>query len=518
MQVTVTTRSPLEASCPLLAIPLAQLDPEHWRLPARVGALDRELGEPIAGALGRGDFRGRRGESLMLYPSQGEVARLLLVGLGSEAEIDAGAVREAAGVAAGAARRVGAEALGLISPSVRRLRAPAQAQALAEGLLLGSYAFDRYVTSADEPKEPAGRARIHLEKGADTRQARSALQRGMVLAESQNLARDLSNEPPNRMTPAALARAAEKMAREVGLRCRVLGPAELARHKMGAMLAVAQGSHNAPRLIVLEHNAPARGRAAKGAKRRAARRPTICLVGKGVCFDSGGLSLKPASSMVKMKHDMSGGAAVIGALRAVALQKLPLHVVGIIGAVENMPSGHAYRVDDILTSASGKTIEVSNTDAEGRLVLADALHFAQKEFQPQALVDLATLTGACGIALGPWAAAVVSAHDGLTDAIVAAGESTGERFWPLPLWEVHREHMRSKIADVRQTGGRDAGTVTAAAFLGHFVDRALPWAHLDIASVADTDNPGPIQPHGATGFGVRALLALLGDWKRIRLS
>ena len=268
-----------------------------------------------------------------------------------------------------------------------------------------------------------------LDRGADLRAARTGLKLGVGLAESQNLARDLSNEPPNVLTPVELAKAAQKMAKEVGLKVRILELAELKKRKMGAMLAVAQGSHNPPRLIVLEHNPPTGGKSKKG-KKAARQRPTVCLVGKGVCFDSGGLSLKPSASMVKMKHDMSGGATVVGAMRAIALQKLPLHVVGIVGAVENMPSGHAYRPDDILTSASGKTIEVTNTDAEGRLVLADALHFAQKEYEPEAIIDLATLTGACGISLGPWAAAVISDHDRLTQAIIAAGEITGERFWP----------------------------------------------------------------------------------------
>ncbi len=514
MKVTASTRSPLDAECPLLAIPLFELDPEQWRLPTRVAAIDRGLDGVIRAALGHGDFRGGRGERLLLYPQHDRIHRVLLIGLGAEGELHAGAVRDAAGAAVGAARRHKVSKLAILPASSRKLRIGPMAQALTEGSFLGGYAFERYQTQNGKERPPAPDVVVHLEAGAEARTARAALTRGAAAAESQNLARDLSNEPPNVMTPAALAKAAEKMAREVGLKVRILEPAELKKRKMGAMLAVAQGSHNPPRLIVLEHNAPSRSRGKKGARKR----PTLCLVGKGVCFDSGGLSLKPAASMVKMKHDMSGGAAVIGAMRAIALQKLPVHVVGIVGAVENMPSGHAYRVDDILTSASGKTIEVTNTDAEGRLVLADALHFAQTEFEPAAIIDLATLTGACGIALGPWAAAVISAHERFTQAIVDVGETTGERFWPLPLWDAHREHMRSKIADVRQTGGRDAGTSTAGAFLSHFVDPELPWAHLDIASVADTEMPGPTQPPGATGFGVRALLELVSGWKDVKLS
>ncbi|MDX1650684.1 MAG: leucyl aminopeptidase, partial [Myxococcota bacterium] len=332
-----------------------------------------------------------------------------------------------------------------------------------------------------------------------------------ILAESQNEARDLSNEPPNALPPAALAREARRIAKETGLKARVLEPAELRRRGFGAMLAVAQGSTNTPRLIVLEHNAPPRGKASR------ARRRTVCLVGKGVTFDSGGLSLKPSASMVKMKHDMSGAAAVVGAMRAVALLKLPLHVVGIVGAVENLPSATAYRPDDILTSLSGRTIEVTNTDAEGRLVLADALHYARTEFEPEAMIDLATLTGACVIALGSWAAAVLGNHERLSRHVVEAGEATGERYWPLPLWDAHREFMKSTIADVKQTGGREAGTITAAAFLAHFAGDT-PWAHLDIASVAETENPRPGQPKGATGFGVRSLVELLRALPKARLD
>ena len=305
------------------------------------------------------------------------------------------------------------------------------------------------------------------------------------------------------MPPVELAKAAQKMAKETGLSVKILTPKELEKRGFGAMLAVGQGSANPSRLIVLEHNAPP-----KKPKKGARKRKTVAFVGKGVCFDSGGLSLKPPASMTKMKHDMSGGATVIGAMRAVAMLNVPQHVVGVVGAVENMPSGTAYRVDDVLHSASGKTIEISNTDAEGRLVLADCLHYVQTEYEPAAIIDLATLTGAVIIALGSWAAAVISNDDKLSKSIQDAGDTVGERYWPLPLWDVHREHMKSKIADVRQTGGRDAGTVTAAAFLSHFVGD-VPWAHLDIAGVADTERGTSTHVPGATGFGVRSLLGWL---------
>jgi leucyl aminopeptidase len=501
MQTTVTTRPAAELRADLLAVPLAQVDAKRWRLPARLAALDAALGGRLGEVVAAGDFRGKRGETLLLYGSAGLPARrVLLVGLGAEAEVDLQGLREAAAAAVAAALARGAAQLALLAPGVRRLRAPAATQALVEGAVLAGYRFDRYRSAGEEGRKRVAGVSVALERAADLRAARAAAAVGAVLAECQNVARDLSNEPPNALPPRTLAREAQRIAAEVGLGCRVLDLPELKKRKMGALLAVGGGSAHPPQVIVLEHGGGARG--ARGARRR----PPICLVGKGVTFDSGGLSIKPTTSMVRMKHDMSGGAAVIGALRACALLRVPQHVVGVIGAVENMPSGTAYRPDDILTSMSGKTIEIGNTDAEGRLVLADAIHFARTEYRPAAIVDIATLTGACSVALGPWAAAVLANQDRLADAIRRAGDAAGERFWQLPLWSVHKDHMKSQVADVRQVAGRDGGTIVGAAFLWHFAGDDLPWAHLDIAPTADTDRATPLQPAGATGFGVRTLV------------
>jgi leucyl aminopeptidase len=512
MQITVTARPAAALRADLLAVPLGQVDPKRRRLPPRLAALDRALAGRLSEVIHAGDFRGKRGETLPLWTGNGAPApRVLLVGLGDEAQLDAQGAREAAAAALAAAGSRGAESVALVAPPIRRLRTPALVQALVEGAVLAGYRFDRYRTARDEPRRRVDRLEIAIERATDLRAARSAVAVATVLAESQNFARDLSNEPPNVLPPRALARRAEQMAREVGLRCRILGLPELRKRKMGALLAVAGGSSNPPQVIVLEHGG------ARAGKQAARGRGPVCLVGKGVTFDSGGLSLKPTASMVTMKHDMSGGTAVLGALRACALLRLPVPVVGIVGAVENMPSGTAYRPDDILTSMSGRTIEVGNTDAEGRLVLADVLHLAKTDYRPAAMIDVATLTGACSVALGSWAAAVLSNHERLSDLVRRAGEQAGERFWPLPLWNVHREHMRGQVADVRQVAGREGGTITAAAFLWHFAGDDVPWAHLDIASVANTDRSSALQPAGATGFGVRTLVELLRGWREQRL-
>jgi leucyl aminopeptidase len=259
--------------------------------------------------------------------------------------------------------------------------------------------------------------------------------------------------------------------------------------------------------VVLEHR-----------PRRRRTGPTVCLVGKGITFDSGGISIKPSAGMQDMKHDMSGAAAVVGTLRAAALLELPMHVVGILAAAENMPGGGAYRPGDILQSASGQTIEIQNTDAEGRLVLADALHYARTTFAPDAMIDLATLTGACVVALGSWCAGLFGTHPGLIEAVRRAGEATGERAWPMPLYDEHRDEMRSPIADLKNvSGSRNAGACTAAAFLSRFVGE-VPWVHLDIAGTAWTSKPGPFQPYGATGVGVRLLVQVLQEWPRLGLA
>jgi leucyl aminopeptidase len=507
MLVTVDSRHPKDAKVDLLVLPMTQVDPKKWRLPPRLAAIDKAIGGGLGAILRSGDFRGSSGQSALVYSDGGVPAkRLLLIGLGKAEELDADAFRRAGGTAVGEARSRKAKTVAIAVPRTRPVAIDAAAQALAEGGVLATYRFDTYKSSKEKQsgKLPTSLA-LSLERAADTRPARAAAKAGVAIAESQNVARQLSNEPPNHLPPVALARAASQVAKEVGLRCRVLDVPAMKKLGMGAILAVGQGSVHPPRLVVLEHNPPKRG-----ARRRP---PTVCLVGKGVTFDSGGISIKPSAAMDEMKHDMSGAATVVGALRACALLDLPLHVVGVIGAAENLPSGTAYRPGDILTSMSKKTIEILNTDAEGRVVLADALHYARTEFKPAAMVDVATLTGAIVIALGSHASGMFGNDERLMKHLETAGEASSERLWGMPLWDAHRKAVESAVADVKNVAGREASSSTAAAFLAAFADDT-PWVHLDIAATGWTNKTGPYQPRGASGVGVRLLVEALRTWKK----
>ncbi|RIK94756.1 MAG: leucyl aminopeptidase [Proteobacteria bacterium] len=500
MKITVESQDPSRAGAELLAVPLASLD-TGAKLATRVAAVDRAIGGQIAEVVRSGDFRGRKGESLLLF-GRGAPRRVLLLGLGDEAKLDAEAVRQLAGraVAGAAARRTRSVAIAF--PATRKLRAAELARALAEGATLASYRPDAWKTKKNDAPPALGRVVLLVEREADVRAAREAAELGATIAECQNVARRLSNEPANALPPAQLAAEARRVANEVGLRCRIFDVPELRRRKMGALLGVGQGSTHPPRLVVIEHVPRPATRA----------RRTVCVIGKGITFDSGGISIKPAGGMHDMKHDMSGAAAVVGILRAAALLEIPLHVVGVIAAAENMPGGEAYRPGDVLTSMSGQTIEIQNTDAEGRLVLCDAIHFARTQYEPDAIIDLATLTGACVVALGSWTSGLFGNHEALCDAIRRAGATTGERAWPMPMADEHRDEMRSQVADLKNvSGSRDAGASTAAAFLSHFVGDT-PWAHLDIAGTAYTSKTGACQPYGATGVGVRLVTEVLQSW------
>jgi leucyl aminopeptidase len=500
MELDVSRKDLAAAPGDAVVIPLTKSDAP----PRGLRALDEALGGLCARVFAAGDFTGKAGE-LVSVPVAGIAAkRVVLIGLGDEKHASAEALRAAGGRAAKALGRAKAETAALAVPTLRRVTPEAAAQALAEGLVLGAYRFDKYKTGNDKPTELA---RVTL-LAPDARQV-AALRRGAafgrIVSEAANMARDLSNEPGGACTPEYLAGEARKLARSHGLKVTVFAEKELTREKMAGILTVGRGSANPPRLIALEYGAPKQ--AAKGARKR----PTLVFVGKGITFDSGGISIKPAANMDEMKHDMSGAAAVIGALRAIAELRLPVHAVGLVAAAQNMPDGNAYVPGDVITSARGKTIEVLNTDAEGRIVLSDALHYATT-FEPDAIVDLATLTGACLVALGDVCCAVLGNDEKLAQKVRDAGEATHERAWPLPLWDEHKAAIKGTFGDIVNTGGRNAGVSTAAAFLSHFVGET-PWAHLDIAGTAWTTKETPYYTKGATGFGVRLLVDLARNWK-----
>ncbi len=461
--------------------------------------LDTKLDGQLRSVVRSSEFAGKSGETLMLRTTGAIPAeRLLLIGLGKRQDLSLERLRQAAGrsVQAIKGKRFSTIAFALPLLQVARSEEADRVQAVVEGLRLAGYQFDRYLgEDARKQNTLPGNATLLVDSSGDLNPARSALDRTEKLCRAVYLARDLVNEPGNTKSPAWLAEQAKQAATASGLACTILESDALTKEGFGAMLGVAQGSDRGPRLIVLEHH---------GGKKKEA---PVALVGKGVVFDTGGISLKPAEKMDEMKMDMAGGAAVIGAMMAAALLELPLNLVGVVPAVENMPSGTAIRPGDILTSLSGQTIEVLNTDAEGRLILADALTYV-KRYDPRLVVDLATLTGACIIALGHHASAVLGNDDRLIQHLVDAGETSGERLWQLPLWSDYDQQIKSHVADVKNIGGRPAGTITAAAFLKKFAKDAA-WAHLDIAGTAWCDREHPYLPKGGTGVGVRLLTSFL---------
>ncbi len=461
---------------------------EHTPLPAELATL-------IEGA----DFSGKARQQRLLYP-RGMVApkRVLLLGLGTAEKLTADSLRQAAATATRQAQELQVDRLSVGLNGDLALAPTLIGQALAEGLALGAYRFQRYRSelSAEQKFAVAG-ATIVATANAEALQAGATI--GQTIARGVTYARDLVNTPPNDLPPAALGEAAIAMGQRLGLTVTVLDKAQLIAGGFGGVLAVGQGSANEPRFIVMEYGTAREGTA------------TICLVGKGLTFDSGGLSIKPADAMTTMKSDMSGAAAVFGTLQVVAELQLPLHVVGIVPAAENMPSSTAFRPDDVITTLSGKTVEVLNTDAEGRIVLADGLHYAQR-YRPAAIIELSTLTGAIVIALGAHAIGMMGTSQELADRISRAGEASGERVWQLPLWDEYREMIKSEIADMKNIGGRPAGSITAAAFLANFVGD-YPFVHLDIAGTAFAEKPTkPYDTPGATGVGVRLLSALLRSY------
>ena len=459
---------------------------------------DGSLPAGVADLLETGDFHGRAGQTLLLYP-RGAVPskRLLLVGLGKHDKATAETIRRESATAVKEAQKLKVAALTIGVNGELPLVPDAAAQAFAEGIELGAYRFWRYRTGlADEQTFKVERATVFSKTGARTSAGVAA---GQAIARGVNFARDLVNGPGYAMHPPEMGEEALKLGKRLGLKVTVLDMAQLTEQGFGGILAVGKGSEHEPRFIVMEY-----GEAKAGT-------PTICLVGKGLTFDSGGLSLKPPEAMETMKSDMGGAAAVFGAMQAAAELKLPLHLLGLVSAAENMPSSNAYRPGDIVKTLSGKTIEVLNTDAEGRIILSDALFYAQR-YKPDAIVELSTLTGAIIIALGPHATGMMGTSQELCDRLSRAGEATAERVWQLPLWDEYHQMVKSEIADLKNLAGRPAGSITAGAFLAAFVGD-YPFVHLDIAGTAWVDRPAkPYDTFGGTGVGVRLLAEFLREY------
>lgn len=461
--------------------------------------VDRALGGGLKDLLKSGEFTGQANETALVHTRGALPAkRVLLVGLGKKKEGRLDTVRQAMGTVAKRVTQAGACSFttAVIGDGLDGVTAAQLAQAMVEGAICGAYRFTEY---RSEDRKKKGLAAITIvEPRADRRRALEiGAARGRASGEATAYVRDLCNHPANVMTPTRIAQEARAVARERGVRLRILERRDMERLGMGALLGVARGSHEPPKFIVLEY---------KGTGARRDRGP-IVLVGKTITFDTGGISLKPSENMEQMKADMTGGAEVLASVRAAARLRLPLHLVGILPATENMPGGRAIKPGDIVRTMAGKTVEVQNTDAEGRLILADGLAYATR-YKPSALIDVATLTGACMVALGQFAIGMLGNHDALKRRVQDAGRTAGERVWEMPLWEEYFEQLRSDVADMRNIGGRGGGMITAALFLSKFVGDC-PWVHLDIASTDWSERERAYVSKGPTGIGTRLLVQYL---------
>jgi leucyl aminopeptidase len=463
--------------------------------------LDKKLGGVIARAINASHFKGTAGQSLViLAPAKTRLTRLILIGIGDTAKADASAFARIGGAAAASLTGKEAQAVFLVDHHKDMVLSAGEAAAqVALGARLRSYRFDKYFTKLKPEQKPALKTLTIATR--DFAAAKTHFAPLDKIADGVYLARDLVTEPANIIYPETLAQQASALS-ELGVKVTILDEKQMKKLGMGALLGVAQGSAFPPRLVAMQWLGD------PGAKDKT----PVCFVGKGVTFDTGGISIKPAAGMEEMKFDMAGSAAVIGAIKALAGRKAKANVVGIVGLVENMPSSTAQRPGDVVTTASGQTVEVINTDAEGRLVLADALWYAQETFKPRCIVDLATLTGAIIIALAQEHAGLFSNDDTLSEQLTAAGKAVEETLWRLPLGDAYDKMINSPIADMKNVGERGAGSITAAQFLQRFIKKGTPWAHLDIAGTAWQSKDKPLSAKGATAFGVRLLDRFVADY------
>lgn len=489
MKIKINTAGPLDHTTAALVIGCFE-DVKDDLYTACNAALD--------GCLGRladtKEFSGKVNTSHLLHTlGKLPAERLLLVGLGKNKEVNNERLRQAAGTAVQVLRTARVASFSSVLHLSTSL--PEALESVSIGTLLGSYAFEQYKTKEKDERFSFEEMTLLLPKAGGKKKAVARVDRAITICHGVELARNLVSHPGNVVTTGYLADAARELADIHNLECRIYEQSELEELGMNALVGVGKGSAEPPRLIVLEFRGPG-----------AMGRPVV-LVGKGITFDSGGISIKPGAGMEEMKTDMAGAAAVLGTMSTAAGLKLPINLVGIVPTAENMPDGKAYKPGDVITSLSGQSIEITNTDAEGRLILCDALHFALR-FKPTVMIDLATLTGACVVALGHEASGLMGNDQRLVDALKRASDRCGERVWQLPLWDEYGEVMKSDIADLKNAGSRDGGSITAGWFLKQFVGKTR-WAHLDIAGTAWRDKARPYCPKGASGVGVRLLIEYL---------
>lgn len=461
--------------------------------------LDKLTGGLVAPVLSAEEFKGEIGETALIrFAANGRVraSRLMLIGVGERSEYKAADVDHVAGGAARFLRKRNIRSFALL-PRCESESAIIVAQNAVTGVVTSQFELDKYKTK-DKAEKPIESFVVCVE-GASSAELKNGIRRGQAIGESINFTRDLANEPPNILHPTEMAERARRMAKETGLKIDILDEAKMEKLGMGSLLSVSKGSHQPAKMIVLRYTPE---------KSTGKKNELLALVGKGITFDTGGISLKPGEGMDAMKYDMSGGATVIGAMRAIAHLKPTVPVLGVVAAVENMPGGQASRPSDVVTAMNGKTIEILNTDAEGRLVLADAVAYAERQGATR-IVDMATLTGAVIIALGDVNTGIMGNDQEFIDEIVACGKEAGEEFWQLPLGKAYSKQIKSDIADIKNIGPRGkAGTIMGAVFIEEFIDKAK-WVHLDIAGTAWSDNAKAHQAKGPTGVAVRSLLKLV---------
>ena len=456
------------------------------------------IAKTVRKAVDNAGFDGRSEETITILND--EPRKLTLVGLGKKDALTLRGIRAALYAIAKIARKQRDTNIAVAVPyAAGDLDATAMTRFIADYLAQADYKYDEYITVKKNGDVRTIDATLIAPADVDAKQLRDVRDQARAITDGVRTVRDLGNAPPNLVTPTRLAERAEEVAKEYGIKCTVYGRREIERMKMGGLLAVNRGSHEEPRFIVMEY-----------APRRAKKH--VALVGKGITFDSGGISIKPAEKMEEMKFDMCGAAAVIGTIQAAAALELPVHITGAIPSTENLPGGRAYKPGDIITMMSGKTVEIVNTDAEGRMILADALHYASQQ-KPDHLIDYATLTGACVVALGSEAAGLFSNDDELARKLIECGQRTGDRVWRLPEWDDYKDLIRSEWADMKNSGGRWGGAITAALFLKEYVD-CPSWAHLDIAGTAYAEHETPREARGATGAGVRVTVEFLESLSR----